>query len=147
MIELSKFVDRYVPKERWIASLSNGETIYDDRRSWCVPAWQRLAEYCYSGGLSITGLRVQIAGTEIKLPSGMDGYIQKKKAWATIEESGIKLCFGYVTNGLSLIHEIDSSGDSRTIRPGDEEYKGDPGEPWTIYRKDIRDAKLSLLSA
>lgn len=141
MIELSRRVDEFVPKDRWVVSLSNGETIYDDRRPGISPAWQRLAEYVEANDLSITSMRLQIRGVEIKLPSGMDGYIQKKKAWGTTDgTSGVKLCVGYVTQGLSLIHEVDSGGDSRTIRPGDKEYKGDPGEPWTIYRKDIRDA-------
>lgn len=139
-IVLSRNVDQFVPKERWIASLSNGETIHEDLRPDEEPAWKRLGDYCREEGLSVTNLRAVIAGTIVKLPADMDGYIQKKQAWGLSSGvSGKRLGIGYVTQGHALIHLMDSMGDSLTIRPGHKYYKGDPGEPWTIYRKDIRD--------
>jgi hypothetical protein len=133
---LSRKVGPEVPKDRWVASLSNGETIYEDELKGEVPAWERLAMYCEDFDLSITGLRLQIVNTEVKLPSGREGYIQKKVAWTLSGViGGVRKCIGYAEKGLALIYEIDTSNGSKTLRGKD------PGEPWTIYRADIRKAR------
>lgn len=130
---VSKKVNSFVPKSRWIASLSNGETIYEDHRKDQEPSWERLATYVEQEGVSITLLRVQFeSGREIKLPAGQEGYIQKKKAWITGGAGGLMLCIGYAFKGRCMIHEASNDGDSISI------IGEDPGEPWTIYRKDIR---------
>lgn len=130
---LSRKVDADVPKERWIASLSNGETIYENNFKDELPAWERLGQYCEDNDLSITSLRLQIAGTEVKLPSGQQGYIQKKIAWTVGGTTGgLRRCIGYSQDGLALIHEVDNQRGSRTQRTVD------PGAPWTIYRADRR---------
>jgi len=139
-IPLSKNVDEFVPKERWVVSLSNGETIYDDRRPGIIPAWERLGQYCLENDLSITKLRMRIKGVEIKLPSNQDGYFQKKVAWATMNASGQRLCIGYIQGNHCLTYEVDSSGDSRTIRPGHPDYQGPPPFPWSIYKRELRNA-------
>lgn len=138
---LAKRVDATVPETRWVASLSNGETIYENNLKDRIPAWERLGQYCKDKELSVTNLRLQIAGQEIKLPPHQDGYIQKKVAWTVSGVlSGVRHCIGYVQGPHCLIYELDVQRGSRTIRPGDEGYRGDPGEPWTIYRADIREA-------
>ncbi|TFH24742.1 hypothetical protein E4G67_01705 [Candidatus Bathyarchaeota archaeon] len=137
---LSKKVDETVPVVRWIASLSNGETIYENVIKDEIPAWERLSKYVEDHDISITNLRLQIAGTEVKLPAGQQGYIQKKVAWTvggTI--NGLRLCIGYVQNGLALIYEVDENRGSRTQRTVD------PGEPWTIYHADIRRANANSI--
>lgn len=133
---LARKVGPDVPKERWVASLSNGETIFENVIKDVVPAWERLAEYCKDKDLSITGLRLHIANQEILIPSGQQGYVQKKVAW-TLNGiiSGQRHCVGHVHDGLARICEVDSQRGSRVFRGAD------PGEPMTIYRKDIRDAK------
>lgn len=138
---LAKRVDATVPESRWVASLSNGETVYENNIKDQPPAWERLGKYCEDEDLSVTYLRLQIAGhkEEVKLPRGQEGYIQKKVAWTvggTI--GGVRHCIGYVQGPHCLIYEVDVKRGSRTIRPGHEAYRGDPGEPWTIYRLDIR---------
>jgi len=134
--KLSRCVGPDVPKDRWVASLSNGETIYEDELSGEPPAWERLARYCEDENLSITNLRLHICNTEVKLPSGEQGYIQKKVAWTLGGVvGGVRKCIGYAQNGLALIYEIDTSNGSKTMRTVD------PGEPWTIYRADIRKTK------
>ncbi len=133
---LSRKVDPDVPKNRWVASLSNGETIYENVFKNVEPAWGRLARYCEDHDLSITALRLNIANTEVKVPSGQEGYIQKKVAWTLGGIiGGTRICIGYVQGGLALIYEVDTEMGSRTKRTVD------PGEPWTIYRADIRKAK------
>lgn len=133
---LSRKVGPHVPKERWVASLSNGETIHEDETPGLRPAWKRLAEYVEDNDLSITKLRLFIANTEVKLPTGQEGYIQKKVAWTLGGViGGTRKCIGYAQGGLCRICEVDTTAGSRTTRGPD------PGEPYTIYRKDIRDAK------
>ncbi len=130
-ILLSKKVDKWVKPNKWVVSLSNGETIFEDSRP-ISSTWERLAEYTKKHNLSITQLRVQIAGLEMKRPKGTEGYIQKKKAWTTGATGGCYLCVGYVDNGLALIHELGSDRSSNTI------YTTDPGEPWVIYNSKTR---------
>lgn len=133
-IVLSKKADKWVPRNRWIASLSNGETIFEDARP-LNPAWERLERYCDENNLSITGLRAQVDGLEVKMPKNQEGYIQKKKMWTTGATSGKVLCIGYCQGGLALIDELGEDRSSRRI------YCKDPQEPWTIYREDIREKR------
>jgi len=128
-IILSKRVDKFVPKNRWIASLSNGETIFEDNRAGLGSAWERLAEYLKQNKLSITKLRLQLGPLEVPIPDHQEGYIQLKKFWSTGAESDLCYKIGYVQGGLALIHEVSSRGFSRT-------YRGvpDPGAPITIYK-------------
>jgi len=128
---LSTKVDSTVPNERWVASLSNGLTIYEDKKKNLPSSWARLAAYCKDVKTYLTNLRLQIAGTEVKLPAGQQGYLQKNVAWSTMTSGGIRKCIGYVQDGLALIHEVDSSRDSRTVRTTD------PGEPWVIYKETV----------
>jgi len=101
---LSRKVGPCVPNERWVASLSNGETIHEDETPGVRPAWERLSEYVKDNDLSITGLRLFIANTEVKLPSGQEGYIQKKVAWTLGGVvGGTRKCIGYCQKGLALI--------------------------------------------
>lgn len=133
MIVVTRSVNKHVPKERWIASLSNGETIYEDIIPDLPPAWERLARYVEEHNLSITNLRLQIANTEVKLPSNQQGYIQKKVAWTLGGVvGGVRKCIGYAQNGLALIYEVDTSHGSRTQRTSD------PGSPYTIYSLGVR---------
>jgi hypothetical protein len=137
-VYVTKKVDEHVPPNRWIASLSNGETIFEDCKPGQENAWTRLAAYIFMKDLSITQLRVQFQnGSEVKLPSNAQGYIQKKKIWSTGSFSGACFCIGYADGGLSLIHELGPDMTSVT------KYGTDPGEPYTIYRKDIREAKYA----
>ena len=131
---LARRVNHTVPSTRWVVSLSNGETIYENEIKDCGPAWERLSRYCQDKNISITNLRLQIAGTEVKLPAGQQGYLQKKVAWALSGGSnGVRHCIGYVQDGLALIYEVDIQKGSRTQRTVD------PGEPFSIYRADIRE--------
>jgi hypothetical protein len=131
--KLAKKVDDTVPADRWIASLSNGETIYENSIEDELPAWTRLARYVEENDLSITNLRLQIANTEVKLPAGQEGYIQKSVIWGFSNQfSGVSKCIGYSQGKLSLIYQVDELKGSSTIRGLD------PGAPWTIYRSDIR---------
>ncbi len=137
-MSVTKKIDEHVPPNRWIASLSNGETVFEDCKPGLENAWLRLREYVETNNLSITQLRVQFNnGSEVKLPSNAQGYLQKKKAWSTGSQSGACYCLGYVDSGLSMIHELGPDMSSVT------KYGSDPGEPWTIYRKDIREKRIS----
>lgn len=126
-IILSRKADEHVPKNRWIASLSNGETIFEDNRKDVPPAWQRLGDYCRENELAITKLRVQLGPLEVEMPANARAYIQKKKMIATWAWSKKQWGVGHVDGEDALIHYIADDRSSVT------KIEKDPGEPWTIY--------------
>lgn len=130
-VALSRSVNKFVPKNRWIASLSNGETIFEDVIEGQPPAWERLALYVRENKLAITMLRAQIGGLEVSLPANQEGYIQKKKIQSTASWTQKSLCIGYSQGGLALIHYLGADKSSFT-----EHGVKDPGPPFTIYRHD-----------
>lgn len=131
-IEVAKSVNDFVPRDRWIASLSNGETIFQDERQGQKPAWSRLADYVRQNKLAITQLRVQIGGLEVKLPANQEGYVQKKKAFTYMNgPSGSNLCIGYIQGDVCGVYYLGSDNSSYF------KIEGDPGPPFAIYRHDI----------
>ena len=72
--------DLYVPEARWIAFLSNGETIYEDIHPKLYSSWTRLKEYVEANALSIDRVRWEYKGkhSEVKLGTGRGFAIIKK---------------------------------------------------------------------
>jgi hypothetical protein len=82
---ICKVIDEYVPDLRWIAHLSNGETIYqDDERPEMEPrsAWIRLGNYIRNNNLKIISLKFQFRSHVINLEDNADGYYFAKGAVA-----------------------------------------------------------------
>lgn len=52
---------------RWIASLSDGTTVFQDFTPGVRSAWRRLAEHIEENNLEITNLRLEAYGTVVKL--------------------------------------------------------------------------------
>lgn len=126
-IILCRKVDENVPKSRWIASLSNGETIFEDAIKDLPPTWERLSDYIIKNKLAITNLRAQLGHLEVTLPPKQEAYIEKKKLISTVGMTKRFLCIGYVQGSLCQIHQLSEDGDSVSgIGP-------DPGPPFTIY--------------
>lgn len=74
----------YVRKnDRWIASISDGSTIFEDKTPGIRSAWRRLGDYLQNNKLKITNLRLEFAGKNINLLPGdqVDGFW-----WSTKEE-------------------------------------------------------------
>lgn len=118
----------HVPACRWIASLSNGLTVFEDRTPGIKPAWERLSHYVKENKLAITRLRVQLGKLELHIDPHKPGYIQKKKVCATPGAHIEKFCVGYTDGrGKALIHTVASDGSSTSS------IEADPGEPFTIY--------------
>ena len=132
-MKVAKKVTTNVQKDRWIVSLSNGETIFEDQLKDALSAWRRLGIYVKEKKLAITNLRLQIGGRHVELPSHQEGYIMKGKVQSTGSWSRVSVCIGYAQGGRAMIHEVSSDGASHTV------YCEDPGEPATIYRHDIGD--------
>jgi hypothetical protein len=133
MSTVTNKVTKNVSKDRWIASLSNGETIFEDKFKNTLSAWKRLGTYVKENKLAITNMRLQIGGRHVELPSHQEGYIINGKACSTGAWSRMSVCIGYAQGGLAMIHEVSADGASHTV------YCDDPGEPFTIYRHDIGD--------
>ena len=87
-VQLSKEYDSYINvyadnNPIWIATLSNGETIYqDDGRPNVEPksAWSRLKIYCEKNGLHIKNLKVKNRSHLEDVGSDYDGYFFCKGA-------------------------------------------------------------------
>lgn len=127
-IYLARSANQFVKPVRWIASLSNGETIFEDKKPGERSAWERLAEYIRINNLAITRLRLQIDNLEVPLPSKSIGYIQKKKFISTGAHSQLQYCVGHVEkSGKALLHYVSEDRSSYT------EIVDDPGVPFTIY--------------
>lgn len=65
------------PFSGWIASLSNGETVFESKEVAGEPSpWQRLKQRCEEENLNLTQIRLQLSGlTFIGIPDA-DGYCQ-----------------------------------------------------------------------
>jgi hypothetical protein len=75
-------VNGNTPNVRFLASLSNGDTVVEDAPAGERHAWVRLQKWLAANdGVTITGLRLQNAttGQETVLPSNQCGYFVGKK--------------------------------------------------------------------
>jgi hypothetical protein len=72
-----------VEADRWIASLSDGTTVFEDRIPNVPSAWIRLQQHCRENRLNVTRLRLQARGLLVQLPSWKDdnGVIQLDGFW------------------------------------------------------------------
>jgi hypothetical protein len=101
------------PFRGWIASLSNGETIFEAQsepgeRS----AWQQLRNRCADEGLHLTQLRLQLNGVTLIGVSAAEGYCQ---AWQSEFEVFYKTHvqrrgLGSMQDGHLFMTWIDNSG-------------------------------------
>jgi hypothetical protein len=82
--------DPFVPtvdQGRWIASLSNGSTVFEDKTPGIKSAWLRLRDYVNLHGLKVTNLRLEAFGRRVNLvpyrgESGeaqLNGYFQASR--------------------------------------------------------------------
>ena len=128
-IILSRRVDKFVPKNRWIVSLSNGETIFEDVRKDIPPTWERLGRYVKQNNLAITKMRIQFPPLEVDLPPNEAAYVQKKKVMSTGSWSKKQWVVGHVDKrtNKARISYVSPDGSSQV------KIEDDPGEPWTIY--------------
>lgn|SRR5690606_17207890 len=129
MTVVTKEINKFVPENRWIALLSNGEVIYEDHIPGLSPSWERLAAYIRENNLSIVELSGLVAGCEIILPRNQEGYVQYKKVQATGTWSCQSLCIGFVQGGLSKVYMIGADKSSQSL------IISDPGAPKTIYNR------------
>jgi hypothetical protein len=117
--------DPYVQADRWIASLSDGSTVFEDKIPGRKSAWFRLADYLKDKNLSITNLRLEAYNQRITLVSsknGADGYWQASKIATLLNGPPTEFCWrgiGYIQNNQvhitwigqdgSITHEVRSS--------------------------------------
>ena len=113
-IFLSKEFDDYIniyaaQNPLWIATLSNGEEIYqDDGREGAKPssAWTRLKQYCDINDLHIESIKLRNKSHIEELGSGHDGYFFCKSAGA--------LLFGDMTQHSFIFGAL--SGEKLSVR-------------------------------
>lgn len=133
----------YVPKpsedpkaSRWIASLSDGTTVFEDVIPGETSAWRRLSDYVKVHNLKITNLRLEAYGLQIVLLPyrGEDKTPQINGYWHS-KGIGVLLCdegifegqargIGYLKGLEVIITWVSESGNiKQEIRPY---VKGDP---------------------
>ncbi len=68
------------PQILWVATLSNGEIIYeDDRKDLIEPPWSRLRQYILEENVSIVKLILHRGADVITVPDNQRGYIAGKR--------------------------------------------------------------------
>lgn len=91
------------PKEdpkatRWIASLSDGSTVFEDKTPHERSAWRRLSEYVKVHNLKVTNLRLEAYNRRVLLIPYKDddgiaqinGYWHSKKIGALLADNGVQ---------------------------------------------------------
>lgn len=93
---------------RWIASLSDGTTVFEDVTPGELSAWQRLSDYVKVHNLKLTNLRLEAFGHRVVLMPYKDdagnpqinGYWHSKKAGAILNSGSV----GHIMwSGIGLV--------------------------------------------
>lgn len=111
----------YVEANRWIASLSDGTTVFEDRTPNIASSWIRLQEHVKANRLRITRLRLQAHGVLVQLPPlrddhdniQLDGYWHSKRHTAWLDPNlpqTLDMGVGYIQDGRLYIKWITEKG-------------------------------------
>src|SRR5688572_11727604 len=119
----TKASDPYVPENKWIASLSNGETIFQDNTPGIESSWSRLKTYVQTNKLQLTNLRLQAYGRHIQLipfkaadgSPQLDGYwfsnkISRLFGFSGFDAESKEIGIGYVISGRIMITWVREDG-------------------------------------
>ena len=129
----------YVPtpeQGRWIASLSDGSTVFQDITPHESSAWTRLRRYVELHGLKVTNLRLEAYGRRVMLIPYQDdedrpqlnGYWQASKMGAFLNANVVDAQgqpiepqwrgIGYIKNTEIIITWVDNDGNvTQEVRP------------------------------
>lgn len=115
---------------RWIASLSDGTTVFEDVTPKELSSWLRLRDYVQLHSLQVTNLRLEAYGRRVILVPYKDaegspqvnGYWHSKKMHAFMTSSGVlegRECgVGYIKGREVIITWVNEEGTVRQeIRP------------------------------
>ena len=110
---------------RWIASLSDGTTVFEDVTPYELSAWARLKIYVETHKLKLTNLRLEAYGRNVSLVPYRDdngnpqinGYWHSKQIGALLNAGGVteqqSRGIGYVKSSEVYITWIDECGNIR----------------------------------
>jgi hypothetical protein len=110
---------------RWIASLSDGSTVFEDITPGIPSAWHRLREYITTHSLALTNLRLEAFGHNILLMSykaedgtvQLNGYFYSKRqhilTGASLQAQWREVGIGFLRNNEIYITWISEKGDIR----------------------------------
>lgn len=115
---------------RWIASLSDGTTVFEDITPYEISSWTRLKKYVEIHKLKITNLRLEAYGHHVTLVPYKDefgapqvnGYWHSKMIGALLNAGGVSeqqsRGIGYIKADMIYITWIDECGNIRQeVRP------------------------------
>ena len=115
---------------RWIASLSDGSTVFEDITPYEKSSWCRLRDYIILHNLQLTNLRLEAYGNSLSLMPYRDdnnnpqinGYWYSKKIGALLTDDGVfetlSVGIGYVKGLHIYITWLNQDGNiGQEIRP------------------------------
>ncbi len=117
----------YVQSDRWIAQLSDGTTVFQDKIPGEKSAWLRLAEHTRDKKLRITCLQLEAYGSTVLLNNkDVIGWWQSSKIGVIVPHYNIDITYqgiGVVINDIIHIVWIDQDGnlseEKRTVKSND----------------------------
>ncbi len=115
MVYVTTKVDKSVPANRWIASISDGTTIFQDITEGKENAWIRLKKHINENNLRITQLRYQLKKREhiAKLPISAEGYVYLRKYINVVGmDPIIAYGIGFIDNDGATIIWMKDDGNS-----------------------------------
>jgi hypothetical protein len=114
---------------RWIVSLSDGTTVFEDKTPGEPAAWKRLRNYIRANSLKITNVRLEAYGQAVTCVSAKDGaegywHMNAIAAISGVSET-MSRGIGYVKDGDIHIVWLKDNGEAvPEIRPANNEDIG-----------------------
>lgn len=108
--------DAHVPADRWIASLSDGRTVFQDVTPRKTSAWRRLQKLIQETDTTLTGLRLQAGGRMVTMPPAkeVDGYWWASRLQAAVghgvNQQRWSQGVGYIKDGMIHITWVNPDG-------------------------------------
>lgn len=114
--------DPYVGNDYWIAHLSDGSSVFEDKTPNIDSAWQRLFKYIQETDFSIVYLQMVYCDTHVTTPPGQEGYFQSKIYSALmLPENPIEIIshgIGYLKDGnINIQWVYPNQGIADEVRP------------------------------
>lgn len=112
----TKASDPFVPEHHWIATLSDGRTIYENRIPGEISGWRKLQKLVENSDIRITSLRLQAYGSLINMPKPeiVSGYWQVSRITKSVSPSGTiektQRGIGYIRDDVIDITWVDADG-------------------------------------
>lgn len=104
MLRKNKDQELWESKSRWEATLSNGETIYQDDSDG-FPSWILLGRYIKENNLKIVNLSFGFRDNTVQLKPNADGYFFRNMATGSIAGTQLSFIIGILEDGVCKVEK------------------------------------------